>query len=214
MAIPPIASYQLNELSPATSPCLDWKLDPGRTALIIHDMQRYFVDAFPPADEPLPTVTANIVALRDTCDTLGIPTILTAQPPAQHPARRGLLTDRWGTGIATDAEAAVIEPLAPRAADIQVVKWRYSAFARTDLRQLLAHEGRDQILITGIYAHIGIMLTAADAFMNDIQAFLVTDAVADFNAGFHTGAIDYVNTTCGIALSTADARAELAGERP
>ena len=61
----------------------------------------------------------------------------------------------------------------------------------------------DQLLITGIYAHIGCLLTAADAFMHDIQAFFVTDGVADFNPAFHGGAVDYVNNTCGVAV-TAD----------
>ncbi|QKT06673.1 isochorismatase family protein [Gordonia sp. X0973] len=204
MSIPPIAEYRLSDVRPRSAPMLDWQVDPSRSALLIHDMQNYFVDVYEPGSEPLASVISAIGALRDACDAAGVPTILTAQPPNQHPSRRGLLTQRWGTGIGTDEEAAIIEPFAPRPADITVTKWRYSAFARTDLRSLLAHDGRDQLIITGIYGHIGCMLTAADAFMQDVQAFLVTDGIADFNADFHADAVDYVNTTCGVSISSDD----------
>ncbi len=40
-----------------------------------------------------------------------------------------------------------------------------------------------------MYAHLSVLLTAADAFMNDIQPFVVADAVADFSAEEHAMAL-------------------------
>lgn len=50
-------------------------------------------------------------------------------------------------------------------------------------------KGRDQRISCGMYAHLGVPPTAADAFMNDIQPFVVADAVADSSAEEHALAL-------------------------
>ncbi|MFG1791101.1 isochorismatase family protein [Nocardia sp. NPDC049149] len=204
MAIPPIAPYSLPTRSDIASNQVAWSLDPSRAALLIHDMQRYFIDTYESDRDPILTATANIQRLRKQCADAGIPVIYTMQPGDQHPSRRGILADFWGSGLANGPATEVIAQLTPGPGDIQVTKWRYSAFQRTDLRELLNHYNRDQLVITGVYAHMGCMLSAADAFMNDIKPFVVLDATADFGRDEHVMAMNYVARRCG-AVTTTDA---------
>ncbi|HYN93023.1 MAG TPA: isochorismatase family protein [Pilimelia sp.] len=201
MALPAIPPYPLP--GPADLPAgpAPWRPDPRRATLLVHDMQRYFTAPF--AGAPLPEVVARIGTLRRACAAAGIPVIYTAQPGGQPRAERGLLADFWGAGLPADpAAAAIVAELAPAADDTVVTKRRYSAFAGTGLADRLA--GRDQLVITGVYAHIGVLATACDAFMRDIEPFVVADAVADFSAAHHRRALRYAAQRCA-AVTTADA---------
>ncbi|MGV7904388.1 isochorismatase family protein, partial [Mycobacterium kansasii] len=83
-------------------------------------------------------------------------------------------TDFWGPGLKT-ANQDIIAELTPADDDVLLTKWRYSAFAKSDLAERMRAWGRDQLVIAGIYAHIGIMTTALDAFMRDVQPYVVRD---------------------------------------
>jgi isochorismate hydrolase len=96
----------------------------------------------------------------------------------------------------------IIEELAPTERDTVLTKWRYSAFHRTGLQDLLASRGRDQLIICGIYAHIGCLMTACDSFTLDVQPFFVADALADFSAAEHLMAVRYAAQRCGVADTT------------
>ncbi|OXM53097.1 isochorismatase family protein [Amycolatopsis alba] len=202
MAIPPIDAYPLPSPAELTANRVHWRLDTTRCALLVHDMQKYFIDAFDRTTEPASALIENIRLIREICRQNGIPVIYTAQPGNQHPSRRGILADFWGTGLVSGRDEEIVDDLAPNEVDIFVTKWRYSAFQRTDLAQLLNRHGRDQLIITGVYAHMGCMLSAAEAFMNDIEPFMISDATADFSRAEHLGALDYVAKRCGTVLPT------------
>ena len=80
----------------------------------------------------------------------------------------------------------------------------FETLANTDLRQVLSHLKKDQLVIVGVYGHMGCQVTATEAFMHDIQPFLVSDAVADFSREEHRDAVDYVAKRCGYVLQTPD----------
>ncbi len=199
MAIPSIAGYPLSKAMPQNR--VSWSVEPERAVLLIHDMQQYFLNFYDLDSELIQTLTSNIQQIKQACIEAGIPVVYTAQPGDQRQEDRALLTDFWGPGLkADDTITQILPALAPTEQDIVYTKWRYSAFQRTPLKSMLDETGRDQLIIVGVYAHIGCMQTAAEAFMTDIQAFMVSDAVADFSESEHEMALNYVAGRCGYVL--------------
>lgn len=169
MAIPKLQAYALPESHDIPQNKVDWAFEPQRAALLIHDMQDYFVSFWGENCPMMEQVIANIAALRDYCKQHNIPVYYTAQPKEQSDEDRALLNDMWGPGLTRSPEQQkVVDRLTPDADDTVLVKWRYSAFHRSPLEQMLKESGRNQLIITGVYAHIGCMTTATDAFMRDI----------------------------------------------
>ncbi|WP_433496935.1 isochorismatase family protein [Sphaerimonospora sp. CA-214678] len=197
--IPAIEPYPIptaGELPPSTA---RWTPDPERAVLLIHDMQRYFVEPFPGSVRD--RLVGNIALLRDRCAALGVPVGYTAQPGDMSDEVRGLLKDFWGPGMRrAPADRLVVDELAPAPGDWMFTKLRYSAFFRSDLLERIRDRGRDQLIVCGVYAHVGVLMTAIDAFTNDLQTFLVADAVADFTADYHRMALTYAAERCAVVL--------------
>jgi trans-2,3-dihydro-3-hydroxyanthranilic acid synthase len=199
--IPPIRPYRMPAQGPESA--APWRPDARRAVLLIHDMQRYFVERFPAGRAPVTDLVSNVDLLRRGLGALGVPTVYTAQSGSMSRERRGLLHDIWGPGMAAVPEHRDIIPaLRPRPGDTLLDKLRYSAFHGSGLRDMLAAAGRDQLVICGVYAHLGCLLTACDAFSYDIETFLVADAVADFSERHHRLALQYAARACAVTPTT------------
>lgn len=195
--IKPIEPYPMPGYGELPAERVHWIPRPDRAALLVHDMQAYFLRAFPADRAPLVGLQRNVTALREVCAAVGVPVLYTMQPGSMTDEERGLQRDFWGPGMqATPADRAVPASLAPRPGDTALVKWRYSAFHRTRLLDILREAGRDQLIICGVYAHLGCLVTAIDAYSHDIQPFFVPDAVADFSAERHLMAVSHAATSC------------------
>lgn len=129
--------------------------------------------------------------------------------------QRGLLKDFWGAGMAAAPEDRdVVDELAPTEHECIFTKWRYSAFHRSGLLDHLRALDRDQLIVCGVYAHVGCLMTACDAFANDIQPFLVADAIADFSRAYHELALTYAAERCAATPTTNMVLATLSSGTP
>lgn len=201
MSIPKIKSYEMPSSDVENK--VQWTPQAEKAVLLIHDMQQYFLDFYDQQQSPIPELIANIKEIKEKCVSLNIPVIYTAQPGNQNAEDRALLTDFWGTGLEEKEEqTSIISQLSPKEDDIVLTKWRYSAFKKSELQQLMKKWNRNQLIICGVYAHIGCLLTAADAFMYDIKPFFVKDAVADFSEEEHKMAIRYAAERCSSTITT------------
>ncbi|MFJ3825561.1 isochorismatase family protein [Streptomyces nodosus] len=183
-----------------------WIPAPDRAVLLVHDMQEYFLRPFAPERSPASELLHNCRLLRTRCADLGVPVVYTAQPGDMSDAQRGLLRAFWGPGMSAEPEdRRIVESLAPRPGDQVFTKWRYSALFRSGLLDLLRATGRDQLILCGVYAHVGVLMTGVDAFSHDVQPFLVADAVADFSLERHRLALSYAAQNCAAVTTTRDA---------
>jgi isochorismate hydrolase len=201
VGIPAIPPYALPESADLPGNIARWVVEPDRAVLLIHDMQHFFLRPF--AEDIREPLVRNISALRDRCRAAGVPVAYTAQPGSMTDEQRGLLKDFWGPGMRRDAnDREVVAPLAPEAADWVFVKWRYSAFFRSDLLDRMRAQDRDQLIVCGVYAHVGVLMSAVEAFTNDIQPFVVADAIADFTEEYHRQAVEYAAHHCAVVVTT------------
>lgn len=201
--LPRIAGYPLPAAHALPAARAPWRLERERCALLVHDMQRYFVAAFEEGEAPIADTIANTARLLDAARAAGLPVFYTAQSGGQPRSERGLQADLWGPGMRPDPEHRdIVSALAPQPGDTVLEKHRYSAFQRSDLETRLRTLGRDQLLVTGVYAHIGCLATAVDAFQRDIEPFPVIDAQADFSRDKHEAAMQWIGACCGVPMAT------------
>ncbi len=203
MTIPQLKDYALPISSQLPVNKVSWPLDNRKAALLIHDMQNYFLNFWQTESSMINQVIENIIQLKKACRLFSIPVFYTAQPSKQNKKQRGLLNDMWGPGLNLHAEQQQItQLLTPQTDDIVLEKWRYSAFQRSELETILKRENKDQLIICGVYAHIGCLTTAIDAFMRDIKPFFIADALADFSQEKHLMALQHITSCCGQVMTT------------
>ncbi|GAA3742734.1 isochorismatase family protein [Salinactinospora qingdaonensis] len=208
--IPQIDPYLLPEHDGLPANTAEWKIVPQRSVLLLHDLQEFFLRPLPESvRDPL---LKRAASLRAACAERGVPIAYTAQPGDMTREQRGLLRDFWGPGMRVAPEdREVASPVRPDNGDWMLTKWRYSAFHSTELLSLMRRHNRDQLILCGVYAHVGILATAVDSFSNDIETFVIADAVADFSADDHWMALRYAAARCAVVASAEQALSALGG---
>ncbi|MET9832113.1 isochorismatase family protein [Streptomyces sp. NPDC006385] len=175
-----------------------WTLDPVRAALVVLNLQRRFVRALDQEGAPIHQLLTNTCRLMSAARAAGVPVIhsvpVRERGAALHVRQPGAPADGGGEAFAEEVE--------PRIGDAVLTARKHSAFARTRLDSRLRDLKRDQVVIAGLVARVGVMMTAADAWAQDLEPFVVADAVADHSAGGHEFALEWVADTCGAVTST------------
>lgn len=177
-----------------------WTLDPSRAALVVLNLQRRFVRVLEQEGAPMAELLANTGRLVSTAHAAGVPVIHSVpageRGPALYVRQAGVPADRDGEAFAEQVE--------PRTGDAVLTARKHSAFARTRLDSRLRDLKRDQVVIAGLFARVGVLMTAADAWGQDLEPFVVADAIADASAGSHEFALEWIADTCGAVTSTDD----------
>lgn len=156
----------------------------SRTALLLMDLQAGHLSHVP--DTYLP----HAVRALHTARAAGVPVLhvaLRLRPghTDAHPRNKvfGALPPHLFT--ADDPGAAIHPDVAPADGEIVVHKNRISAFAGNDLRQVLAAQGIEHLVLAGIATGGIVLSTALQAVDLDYQVTVLSDACADPNPALH-----------------------------
>ncbi|CAL7963930.1 Isochorismatase hydrolase [Gammaproteobacteria bacterium] len=174
------------------------KINPAKVALLVMDMQNYFVDKESHAYVPsVDAIVPGIAKLQNYCLQNGIRVIQTRHVNTEENA--GMMAKWWGgrllesTGTASEIIAAIANPKI-----VSVIKSQYDAFYGSILESILKTNGIEQLIITGVMTHLCCETTARLAFTRGYEVFFSIDGTATYNRRFHLATL--VNLAHGFAV--------------
>lgn len=190
------------------------RLERGRTALLVVDMQRGFVDPgqameVPPAREIVPAIRALLdgfrakrlpVVFTEFTYSPAVPILVGELHPEHRPATPGAPR---GFGVPSssclegDASARTIGALAPRPDELVIRKRWYDAFAGTELDGALRARGVTSLVVTGTMTDICVLATVVGAFNHEYRISVVTDGVATLWPEIQRATLDIVSRAFG-----------------
>lgn len=176
---------------------------PGRTALLVVDMQNGFCKD----DGSMARIGLDIAMLKDAvpgCRRLiegaraaGVPVIYTRYVYRPDYADGGVLVKYLLPALAeADYLAAgtrdieVVDDLAPEPGDYVIDKNRPSAFYATGLEPILNGLDADSLVVCGVTTNCCVETTVRDASQRDYKTFVVPDATGELERQRHDFAID------------------------
>lgn len=184
----------------------EMRLNTAASALLVVDMQRFFLDA------TSPTFTCGGVAILPTVRRLmhafrraGRPVIFTQH--VHHPGDIdcGIMGWWWeGKCLEGSPESEVHPDLAPMPGEKVVSKHRYSAFYNTDLETVLRCLKVEDIVVSGVMTNMCCESTARDAYYRDYRVFFLADGTGSISEEMHLASL--LNLAFGFAyVTTSDA---------
>ena len=203
-------------------------LEPGRTALLVVDMQRGFVEAgqameVPPAREIVPAVRALLdgfrakrlpVAFTEFTYSPAVPILVGELHPEHRPATPGAPR---GFGLPSscclegDPSARTIGALAPRPDELVVRKRWYDAFAGTELDGALRARGVTSLVVTGTMTDICVLSTVVGAFNHEYRISVVADGVATLWPEIQRATLDIVGRAFGRVVQSKEVLDTISG---
>jgi bifunctional isochorismate lyase/aryl carrier protein len=191
-----ISRKMLVTLMPFRERHRDQIFDIHKAALLVLDMQRFFLDPVSHAYIPSgPAILPGILRLERIFEEKQRPVILTRHLNSISDA--GRMGTWWHDLILAES------PLSQLVDEVEVThrslicKSQYDAFFGTNLESLLKTAHIEQILICGVMTHLCCETTARSAFMRGFEVFVAIDGMATYNRAFHEAAI--LNLSHGFA---------------
>ncbi|MBI4636944.1 MAG: cysteine hydrolase [Candidatus Rokubacteria bacterium] len=202
--------------------------EPGRTALLVVDMQRGFLDPgaaleVPQAREIVPTIKALLELFREKrlpvvfsefVYSSAVPLLVGQLHPEHRPAVPGAPA---GFGLPSSncleghPSVHTVEALAPGPGELVVRKHWYDAFAGTPLDGALRARAVTSLVVTGTLTDICVLATVVGAFNREYRVTVVEDGVATLWPEIQRATLDIIGRAYGRVVFSKEIAAEIGG---
>jgi biuret amidohydrolase len=200
-----------------------YRFDPARTALVVIDMQRDFLEPggfgetlgndLAPVIEIIPTVAALIKTFRDRGWTIlhtreSHAPDLSDCPPAKR--ARGAPSLRIGDDgpmgrilVRGEPGNAIVAACAPAPGEIVVDKPGKGMFYATNVAEILKARGVAHLVFAGVTTEVCVQTSMREANDRGYECLLIEDATASYFPAFKTATLDMIRAQGGIVGWTA-----------
>ena len=178
------------------------RLNAGASALLIVDMQMFFLDPGSPTfTDGGPAALPAIKRLVEAFRAAGRPVIFTQHVHHPNGSDLGIMGWWWEGRCLQGSEESGIHPeLAPRPGEKVIAKHRYSAFYNTDLETALRCMNVEDVVVTGVMTNLCCESTARDAYFRDYRVFVPADGTGTITEEMHVASL--LNLAFGFAFVT------------
>jgi len=169
---------------------------PGHSALLVLDMQKYFLSdsshAYIPSAQ---AIVPGIKRLIKAYSTKGLPIVFTQHLNSPQNAR---LMAKWWRDLIREEDplSGIIDEL-DLSSGIVLKKSQYDAFYETPLADILSKNEVTQVVICGVMTNLCCETTARSAFVRGFAVFFPIDGTATYNEEFHRATL--LNLSQGFA---------------
>ena len=202
-------------------------LVPGRTALLVVDMQRAFLEPgeameVPPARDVVPRIAELIAIFRDKGCPSSHPLHYSAEAPLLvgelHPEHRPAIPGASvGLGRPSSSclegqdNVGIVPDLEPRAGELVIDKRYYDGFNGTVLDGALRARGITTLVVTGTMTDICVLGTVVGGFNREYRMVVVEDGVATLWPGIQDATLDILGRAYARVTSAKDIADQLTG---
>lgn len=156
----------------------------GKPALIVIDMQDFFLDAVSHAFVPsAEAVIQRIAGLVNAYKAAGCPVIYTRH--TNTPDNAQMMKKWWRDILSSDNPLYGITERLDTSDCVILEKSQYDAFIGTNLEQHLTDNGISFVAVTGVMTNLCCETTARAAFTRGFEVAVPVDATAAYNLQFH-----------------------------
>ena len=194
-------------------------LEPSKSAVIVVDMQRFFVEAAPfEAMRRIVPSTARVLRAARAAGMTVVHVKTEFRADMTDTGRPGSRTRQMmesaGGGLTQGGPGAeIVSALAPAPLDLVVVKKCFSGFAATDLHDVLTEHRIETLLFAGGTTTVCVESTLRDGMFLGYNAVLLSDCTADMSPALQESALQRVDMFFGWVCDSSDLLAWLTGER-